>query len=305
MHINRFLSRALAGTALLTAAFGVQVALTAGPSAPSSTVTIDPVRILDTRAPIGVPTIARVPAGGSISVLVAGANGVPAGATGVIVTVTGTGATVPTFVTATPTGSPRSTTSVLNVTPGQDIANTITIAIGAGGMIDLFNNAGSIDLIADVSGYLLPPTAHVETTTIDLGAYAAALRSGAVAIQNDGCINLGTTGELALDINLPYGAAIQKIDFRYFDTATAAITFVLFEVDTLASGIPTVAGTLSDSQVASSGQAGYGKVTMTPTGADAVSDSVRYYVDLFTPGVGAGTAHWYCGANVTYQRIVT
>lgn len=225
---------------------------------------------------------------------------------GVHIVNTGTGATTATFVTATPTGTPRSTTSVLNVTPGQDIADTVTMALGTGGKIDLYNNAGKIDLVADVTGYLLPAGAaapHVETTTIDVGAYSGAGRLLGQP-QNFGCVDLATAGEIFLDVPLPYGAAVQKVDFRYYDTGIGNMTMLLFEVDTPASGIPTTSGTLSGSQAASTGSSGYGVATITPTGGDQVSDSVRYYIDAFTLGPGPSAVHYFFGANVTYARIV-
>jgi hypothetical protein len=305
MVIPRFLARGAMGAALLSAAFGIQVAMTAPPSAPSVTTTIDPVRILDTRVPIGVPAAGKVAGGTTISVQVAGANGIPADATGVVVTLTGTGATIPTFVSATPAGTPRSTTSVLNVTPGEDIANTITIGIGADGKVDFHNNAGTIDLVADVTGYLTPANApHIETTTIDIGAYAAMGRNGAAAKSplplNLGCVQLDANDELFVDVPLPFGAAVQKVDFRYFDGGTGNITFVLFEVDS--NPTPTNAGTLADSQTSSTGNGVFGAATINPIGADKVADNVRYYIDLFPIGTGP---FQYCGANVTYQRVVS
>ena len=77
-----------------TAAFGVQTALTAGPSAPSTIVTTDPARILDTRIPIGVPTATPVGPNSTITVQVTGVGGVPANATGVVVTLTAVDATL-------------------------------------------------------------------------------------------------------------------------------------------------------------------------------------------------------------------
>jgi hypothetical protein len=45
-------------------------------------------------------------------------------------------------------------TSVLNVTPAGDVANEVTVPVAADGKITLYNNAGSVDLTADVNGYL-------------------------------------------------------------------------------------------------------------------------------------------------------
>ena len=47
---------------------------------------------------------------------------------------------------------PRTSTSA----PGQTIANLVTVPVGAGGAIDLFNLFGRTDLVADVVGYYTP-----------------------------------------------------------------------------------------------------------------------------------------------------
>jgi hypothetical protein len=87
---------------------------------------------------------------------VTGVAGVPANATGVITNVTVTQGTAPSFVTVWPTGQPRPTASSLNVTPGQDLPNSITVALGTGGKISIFNNGGTVHVVADVTGYLVP-----------------------------------------------------------------------------------------------------------------------------------------------------
>jgi len=296
--------------ALVAVAFGVQAGFGAAPSAPSSVVTVDPARILDTRIALGVPGTTPVGPASTITVQVSGVGGVPAGATGVVVTITGTQATQNTFVTATPTGSPRSTTSVLNVSPNVDIANTITVALGTNGQIDLFNNGGSVHLIADVTGYLLPATGapttpHVETTVLEFNAFSATGRNLGLPDLADGCVNLGTAGELYLDIPLPHGAAVTKVDFRYFDNDIANQTFVLYEVDQQPFGPPSTSGTLGDSQTASTGQVGYGVASITPTGGDQVSATVRYQILALSNGINQiGNAEKFCGASVEYKMLV-
>ena len=304
----RILGRVLAGLTLATAAFGVQAGFSAPPSEPSTVVTIDPARILDTRLAVGVPGTTPVPAQGTIDVQVTGAGGVPATATGVIVTLTGTQATNATFITAFPTGTPRSTTSVLNVSPSVDIANTVTMSIGAGGKISLFNNSGSVHLVADVTGYLLPPgsvTPTVHTSTINLAAYGAAGNNLPVnSAQVNGCINLGTAGEAFLDVPLPEGSVISKVDFRYFDDSQGDIVFLLQEIDFGPTGIPNSNGTLLNSQAQSSGAGGYGVATITPTGSDKASSTVRYMIDAFNlAGPTPGATHSFCGATITYQYL--
>jgi hypothetical protein len=308
-HI-KVLAGSAAALALILTAFGVQAGLSAPPSAPSSIVTLDPARILDTRIATGVPTATPVGPASSITLQVTGAGGVPANATGVVLTITGTNATTNTFVTATPTGTPRSTTSILNVTRGVDIANTVTMAVGTNGQIDLFNNAGTIDLVADVTGYLLPAgtgssTPHVVTTTLEFNAFSGTGRNLGFPDLADGCVNLGATGELYLDIPLPRGAAVSKVDFRYFDNDIANQTFVLYEIDQQPFAPPTPGATLGDSQTQSTGSSGYGVASITPTGADQVSGTVRYQILALSLGVTGGNQEKFCGASVEYKMLVS
>jgi hypothetical protein len=310
MRFRRLSLRLLAVAGLITAAFGVQTALTAGPSAPSTTVTIDPARILDTREPLGVPTKAPVGANSSITLQVTGVGGVPANATGVIVTLTAVNASLPTFITATPTGTPRSTTSVLNPGNAAAIANTVTMALGTGGKIDLYNLAGSVDLIADVSGYLLPAGASsVVTESIELSAYSAALVGPGEAAEF-GCISFGGTGVTAalyLDVPLPHGAAVQSVAFRWFDNDGANFQMFLSEIDSGANFSNPSGGNLINNTTASTGAvANYFTSTVTPGGADPVSATARYQIQAITLGkAGSGTFHRFCGATVTYARIIT
>jgi hypothetical protein len=284
---------------------GVQSASTAAPSAQSTIVTIDPARILDTREPIGVPAVAPVGPDSSITVQVVGVGGVPVNATGVILTLTATEGTADTFITATPTGTPRATTSVLNPGVSKAIANTITIGLGTNGRIDLYNKSGNVHLIADVTGYLVPKSPAIETGAIELTAYSALPRSPIGPVLNDGCVDLGNAGEVVLDIPLEHGMVVTSFTFHYFDNDPANMTFVLFEIDDLNGG-RTTNGTLSDSQTASTGAVGYGDATVTPTGADKVSSTVRYVADAFTLGkFNAGTKHAFCGATVNWARQTT
>ena len=71
------------------------------------------------------------------------------------------------------------------------------------------------------------------------------------------------------------------------------------------AGAPTTGGLLNG-QAQTTGALGYGTSTVNVTGGDAVSGSVRYYIDAFTLGKsGGGTFHKFCGATVTYQRVVS
>jgi alpha-tubulin suppressor-like RCC1 family protein len=81
---------------------------------------------------------------------------VPESATAVTFNLTATGATASTFVTAWPVGGSRPDASNLNLPAGDTRPNLVTVALGAGRKVNLFNLAGSVALIADVTGFYTP-----------------------------------------------------------------------------------------------------------------------------------------------------
>ncbi|MEV8094374.1 PKD domain-containing protein [Kitasatospora sp. NPDC085879] len=116
-------------------------------------VPVHPVRILDTRDGTGAAK-GKVGPGGTIRLKVAGANAIPAThVTAVTLNLTGVNATAATYVTAYPAGTARPTASNLNLAPNQIVPNQVTVPVGDDGSIDLYNFAGTVDLVADVQGY--------------------------------------------------------------------------------------------------------------------------------------------------------
>jgi subtilase family serine protease len=124
------------------------------PAGAGSTFTpIAPVRLLDTRVPIGVPTATPLGAGQHLTVQVTG-NGVPTtGVTAAILNITATNGTAGSFLTAYPDGTATPLASNVNFVAGQTIPNLVTVPVGANGKIDIFNRFGNVDVIADLSGY--------------------------------------------------------------------------------------------------------------------------------------------------------
>ena len=123
-----------------------------------SFVPLPPSRILDTRVANGVPTTTPIPGQSWVDLQVTGRGGVPASGVGaVVLNLTVAGATWDGFVTAYPTGSPKPTASNVNFAAGQVIANLVTVKLGDGGQIRLFNGQFAPDktvhIIADVAGY--------------------------------------------------------------------------------------------------------------------------------------------------------
>lgn len=120
---------------------------------------LTPSRVLDTRngSPIGP--------GATIDLNVTGVGGVPAaGVRAVGLNVTATGATGPgSFLTVYPTGSSRPLASNLNFTPGPSIPNLVIAQVGPGGRVSIYNNAGSVHVVADVQGYYVDSQTSAST----------------------------------------------------------------------------------------------------------------------------------------------
>ncbi len=115
---------------------------------------LPPARVSDSRAgaQVGAYDTPWSP-GQTRDVAVAGVGGVPAGADAVVANVTVTGPTATGFLTIWPTGQARPQTSSLNWVAGQTIANAVTVMVGTGGKVSVFNNSGQVDVIVDVVGY--------------------------------------------------------------------------------------------------------------------------------------------------------
>jgi hypothetical protein len=112
-----------------------------------------PSRLLDTRIGFGAPQ-AKIGPGGVLSLPVTGRNGVPPSmVAAVVLNVTVTGPTAGSYLTVYPTGVARPRSSSVNFPAGWTGANSVTAAVGDGGRIDIYNNAGSADVIVDISGY--------------------------------------------------------------------------------------------------------------------------------------------------------
>ena len=130
-------------------------AAASSPTAPSSFVGVEPVRVLDTRAPIGVPATGPIPPGTTINVPVAGLHGIPADATSVAanVAIDSDATAANSFLTVWPTGQPRPITAANNATPGFISPSAGIFQLGTDGQLSVFNSSGNVNVIIDVTGY--------------------------------------------------------------------------------------------------------------------------------------------------------
>ncbi|MER5635941.1 hypothetical protein ABT095_03165 [Kitasatospora sp. NPDC002227] len=187
-----------------------------GKSIPTGTAgtyrSVTPVRALDTRHAIGAPK-APVGPGGEVTLQVAGANGIPAtGVTAVVLNVTATNATAGGYVTVYPHGQPRPTASNLNFTAGQTVPNLVTVPV-VDGKINLYNFAGTTDLIGDISGYYTSdgtgsryttsgPTRIMDTRSAVGAPKAPVGPGGEVTLQVAGVGGVPATGVTSVVLNV-------------------------------------------------------------------------------------------------------
>ncbi|MFD7978553.1 FlgD immunoglobulin-like domain containing protein [Streptomyces sp. NPDC059071] len=114
---------------------------------------VTPARILNTLAGVGAP-LRKVGSGGTVDLQVTGRGGVAAtGVSAVVLTVTVTNPTSGTFLSVYPYGTPRPSASNLNVPAGRSVPNQVTVPVGKDGKISIWNAWGTVDLLADVTGY--------------------------------------------------------------------------------------------------------------------------------------------------------
>lgn len=126
------------------------------PQAASGFFPLEPTRVLDTRTGVGSSPGARLPAGGTLDLQVAGTREVPTTAQAVVLSVTAVGATRSTDVRVYPRRAASAavpTISNLNVVPGGAVPNLVIVRVGDDGLVRLRNNAGELSLVADVFGY--------------------------------------------------------------------------------------------------------------------------------------------------------
>ena len=81
-------------------------------------------------------------------------TGVPATATAVVVNATAAHGSAASFLTVYPAGvTTVPTASNVNFSAGEAVANRVTVAVGTGGQIEVYNHAGTVDVDVDVDGY--------------------------------------------------------------------------------------------------------------------------------------------------------
>ena len=175
---------------------------------------LSPARILDTRIGTGAPNSNPVGAAATFNLQVTGAGGVPAtGVTAVVLNVTAITPTASSFLTAFPTGEARPLAANLNYIAGELVTNRVIVKVGSGGMVSLYNHAGTVHLGADVTGYYTDTSlggrfnalspARVLDTRVGTGAPTATVGpAGTLNVQVTGVGGVPASGVSAVVLNV-------------------------------------------------------------------------------------------------------
>jgi hypothetical protein len=92
----------------------------------------------------------RAGAGRSVTLII---PGLPAGTTAVALNVTAVNPTATGYLTVYPGGEVQQGTTNLSFTRGQTISTIVVVAVGPDGKVTFYNSAGSVDILADLTGY--------------------------------------------------------------------------------------------------------------------------------------------------------
>jgi hypothetical protein len=171
---------------------------------------LSPARLLDTRIGIGLLP-GRLGPGGTLDLKVTGVGGVPAtGVTAVALNVAVTNASGPlSWLAVWPKGSPRPNASNLNFSAGVSISNLVMARVGADGSVSMFNNLGSVDVVADVQGWYSDSAAGGSTfvpvnpaRVLDTRAGAPLGPQGTLQLQVAGAGGVPPSGVTAVVLNM-------------------------------------------------------------------------------------------------------
>ena len=247
---------------------------------------VDPRRIYDTRAGAG-----RIGPGQIRTVSIAGQPGVPLnGVAAVTLNVTATGGTDASYLTVYPAGNARPATSNLNFQANAAAASLVEVTLGRNGAISIFNAAGAVDVVLDVSGWTsitgndsdtaglyrgLTPSRLLDTrTSTSLGPQQAAT----VSVLNRG--GVPATGVAAVVLNV---TATQPTTGSYLTVYPSD------GLKPLTSSVNVAAGqTVSNRVIVRVGSSGQVSIANAAGTVDVVADISGWFTDASDPAATGG-----------------
>jgi len=221
-------------------------------------VPITPCRVMDTRpAPDNVGARStRLTAQETHTISVLGANGlctVPLDASSVAMNVTAVNPSDASFLTVFPADAARPLASSLNWVTGQGATpNAVTSDVSADGKISFFNNAGNVDVIADIVGYFAhhdhddryyteaeidaklvgkaDKATGLKTIVIGPSAFTPADSTTSYSIDPSSLFIIGPGGSqcFGAPVDLPAGATVTALRLDGLDSAAADFGLFLY-----------------------------------------------------------------------------
>jgi serine protease len=191
---------------------------------------VPPFRILDTRSTSCVqcgPGALGAGATRALQVTGVGTSPVPTTAVAVALNVTAVAGTASSLLSVYPRGSPQPSTSNLNFRAGSVTPNLVTVALGSGGDVNVFNSVGVVNVVVDLEGYFAPPASPtsagefhpIAPTRVCDTRYATYVCHGALiggtprlVIVAQGAIpNTGTAAAAVLNLTAVAGSAMTYL----------------------------------------------------------------------------------------------
>ena len=211
----------------------------------SNYVPLSPFRILDTRSASCVqcrglalgPGAKRTVQLTGVTGLKIGTDPIPSAATAVVLNVTAVGATSTSVLTVYPYGGTVPLASNLNFGPGTAIANLVTVTLGQGGAIAIYNAKGTVNVLADVEGYFQPePPSDVAGEFHPIAPVRVC--DTRHSSTTPACRAAGAVGQNPLVVNVT-GSAVDAIPQKGAEAAVLNLTGVAGSKPTLLSVFPT------------------------------------------------------------------
>jgi Cysteine-rich secretory protein family len=252
-----------------------------------------PTRLLDTRTGFGGST--RLGPGGTATIGVLGQPGLPSsGVSAVVLNLTVTNPSAAGYVTAWPHGQARPLASNLNFVPGQTVANRAVVGVGSGGLVDIGNAGGSVDLVVDISGWFtdtsgvngatffgVVPARILDTRTTGIMLGAGAVRPVQVAGRG-GVPAMGSAGSPT--------AVVANVTVTSTSAASYLTAWPEGSALPLASDLNwTVGGTVPNLVVVALGPSGAVDLFNAAGNTDVIVDVVGYYVGTPLPPPPTGS----------------
>ncbi|MCU1367612.1 MAG: hypothetical protein JWL72_3499 [Ilumatobacteraceae bacterium] len=320
---RRFPWRALCAGLVVTAGItlpSAQATNTDGGGSGLALVPIVPCRLLDTRGAEHIgPRSSPLGAADTYNQAVTGVNGqcsIPGEAKAVALNVTTVNGTADSFLTLWPADVAQPLASNLNWQAHDGATpNKVDVKLGADGRMNIYNNSGTVDVIADIVGYYADHNhddRYYTKAQVDAAVQAAVSQPhvhhdvyNATAIVfaqggatgNANCIGPGS-GFQFMPIVIPLGAKLLSVDVDILD-GPSAVQYLLQLVKY--TGNPT-GNTLSVLTSAAGGAATGSTVrvhhVLVPTTTEVIETGESLEME---PGLPAGSA--FCGATVNYELV--